>query len=143
MKNVLYVINHVEIIFCFNLVFSFLGIIILKKRRIYKNYASYIILTRLIIILIFINFIIIFTHIEVSNQIGEKMHLLNSILGSIKIEFFGFLMSFILLISFIEIFYKPEDSFYIKFLVIMFAVFFVSTAIITIVLYVLNILVPT
>lgn len=143
MKNVLYVINHIEVIFCFNLIFSFLGIIILKKKRMYKKYISYFLLNWIVVILIFVNFTIIQIYINICEEKGEKMNLLNSIFGSIKIEFFGFLISFILLISFIKIFYKPEDSFYIKFLAVMFVVFFISTAGITAILYVLNILVPT
>lgn len=144
MKNIIYyVFNHINIIFSFNLIFSFLGIIILKKKRMYKKYISYFLLNWIVVILIFVNFTIIQIYINICEEKGEKMNLLNSIFGSIKIEFFGFLISFILLISFIKIFYKPEDSFYIKFLAVMFVVFFISTAGITAILYVLNILVPT
>ncbi|OIO29866.1 hypothetical protein COX93_00495 [Candidatus Nomurabacteria bacterium CG_4_10_14_0_2_um_filter_30_12] len=141
MKNIIYyVISNVDIIFCFNLIFSFLGIIILKKRKLYKNYVSYVILTGLVRILIFINFFIIITYFLIKKEIGEEMCIFSSIFISIFYEFCIFLFLYLILVVFIKIFYKPDGLGYLIFLGTIFIVFLGCTTIITVLLY---ILVPT
>lgn len=140
MKNVLYVINHIEVIFCFNLIFSFLGIIILRKRKLYKNYASYLILNGLIRMLIFINFFIIIMYFLIKTESGEEVYIFNSIFISVFYEFCIFLFLYLIIVVLIRIFYKPDGSGYLIFLGTIFIVFLGCTTIITVLLY---ILVPT